>query len=145
MTTLMVIAHAPLASALRSCAAHVFPDEGESILVLDVEAGQSPDAVLEAAQLVLGAHAPALILTDIFGATPANTASKLADGNRCKVLAGVNLPMLLRALTYRNEPLDVLLEKAMTGGAQGILPVDLTTHQKQAKRAHDPREHHYQQ
>ena len=55
MTTLMVIAHAPLASALRSCAAHVFPDEGESILVLDVEAGQSPDAVLEAAQLVLGA------------------------------------------------------------------------------------------
>ena len=95
--------------------------------------------------MVLGANAPALILTDILGATPANTASKLADGNRCKVLAGVNLPMLLRALTYRNEPLDVLLEKAMTGGAQGILPVDLTTPQKQAKRAHDPREHHYQQ
>jgi len=68
-----------------------------------------------------------IILTDIMGATPANVATKLAHlpeyEGRVRVLAGVNLPMLMRAIAYRAEPLDTAIQKAMHGGQQGIIPI----------------------
>ena len=62
-----------------------------------------------------------LILTDIFGATPANIALKLLEPGRIEGVAGVNLPMLLRALTYREKGMETLLAKAVGGGRDGIL------------------------
>ena len=62
-----------------------------------------------------------LILTDIFGATPANIALKLLEPGRIEGVAGVNLPMLLRALTYRERGMDVLLTRAIAGGRDGVL------------------------
>ena len=62
-----------------------------------------------------------LILTDVYGATPSNIAARAA-GFRGKVegIAGVSLPMLVRALTYRNEPLRTVVAKAMSGGVEGV-------------------------
>ena len=65
-----------------------------------------------------------LILTDAFGATPGNVAAQLAASERVAVLAGVNLPMLLRAVCYRGGPLEEVAEKALAGGRQGMLQVD---------------------
>jgi len=65
-----------------------------------------------------------LVLTDIYGATPSNIASRLLEPGRVEGLAGVNLPMLIRALTYREEPLAQLLEKALTGATEGVLRMD---------------------
>ena len=59
------------------------------------------------------------MLTDIFGATPCNVAQKLVDGVRSRLITGVNLPMLLRAVSYRHEPLDALVSRAVTGGTAG--------------------------
>ncbi|MCY1226979.1 PTS system, mannose/fructose/sorbose family, IIA component [compost metagenome] len=73
----------------------------------------------------------ALVLTDIFGATPANIAARLAEPGRVRVLAGVNLPMLVRAICYRTEKLDQLVNKALAGGSQGVLQVGTTTVQNQ--------------
>jgi len=61
-----------------------------------------------------------LILTDMLGATPANIASCLAAQPSVRVLAGVNLPMLVRAVCYRTTPLDLLVEKALAGAANGV-------------------------
>lgn len=66
----------------------------------------------------------ALILTDVFGATPCNVAQKLADGVRVKVVTGVSVPMLWRALGYANEPLDSLVARALAGAMQGTMQVD---------------------
>jgi phosphotransferase system HPr (HPr) family protein len=71
------------------------------------------------------------VLTDIFGATPANIAARLAEPGRVKVLAGVNLPMLVRAICYRTEKLDQLATKALAGGAQGVLQIGTTAVQNQ--------------
>ena len=60
-----------------------------------------------------------LVLADVFGATPCNVAQRLVDGVRSRLVAGVNVPMLLRALCYRNEPLDALVQRAVTGGTAG--------------------------
>lgn len=126
-TTILIIAHAPLAAALRECALHVFPDCAESLYAVDVVADASPDAVVAHARSLLhsgGAERPVLVLTDVFGATPCNMAQKLVAARAdARLVSGVNLPMLLRALSYRSEPLDVLVQRAVVGGTQGVMQV----------------------
>jgi PTS system mannose-specific IIA component len=79
-----------------------------------------------------------LVLADMFGATPCNVAQRLVDGARTRLLTGVNLPMLLRAVTYRHEPLEQLVARALAGGTQGVIQVAGTAPQNQARRApHD--------
>ena len=62
-----------------------------------------------------------LVMTDIFGATPANIAMKLLKPGKIEGIAGVNLPMLLRALTYRDKGMETLLTKAIAGGRDGVI------------------------
>jgi len=86
-----------------------------------------------------------LMLTDIFGATPCNVAMKLMDGATCKLIAGVNLPMLMRAMTYRNETLEILVSRATAGGIQGVMPVAVTAPQNQTLKTYDKNKHDHQQ
>ena len=147
MNGIVVIAHAPLASALRQCVLHVFPDAASALMALDVPAHQPPDETLAQARVLaqqLGSE-HVLVLTDLFGATPCNVALRLVDGVRSRLLAGVNLPMLLRAVTYRHESLDMLVSRALAGGTQGIIPVAVTAPQNQTRRAHDQNHHDHQQ
>ncbi|MDF0678554.1 MAG: hypothetical protein P0107_05830 [Nitrosomonas sp.] len=64
-----------------------------------------------------------LILTDIFGATPANIARKQIRIGRIECLAGLNLPMLLRAVQYRHQPLPQLIDKILVGGRESIFQI----------------------
>lgn len=135
MAGLLVIAHAPLASALRTVAQHVYPDCAASLLALDV----APDMSIESAHLqareLLEQLQPkeVLILTDVFGATPCNVAQRLADGARVKVVTGINVPMLWRALCYSGESLDSLVSRALSGAAQGAMQVSPSRPQNQAR------------
>ncbi len=147
MNHIVIIAHAPLASALHACALHVFPDCDAYVVALDVQPNTPPEETSAQARTMLSQrHASGiLILTDIFGATPSNVARALTDGVTTKLITGVNLPMLLRAITYRHESLDALVERALAGGAQGVMQVAVTAPQNQAPKKHDPDHHHHQQ
>jgi len=121
---ILIIAHAPLAEALRQCALHVFPDARDAVAAIDVQADDAPEITLAQAQTALqalGGAGPTLVLTDVVGATPANVAQKLVEGHDARLVAGVNLPMLLRSICYRQEPLDALVARAVSGGAQGVV------------------------
>lgn len=65
-----------------------------------------------------------LVLTDQYGSTPSNIAAKLKPENRIRVIAGLNLSMLIRVLNYPDMDLDQLAEKALTGGRDGIIEVE---------------------
>lgn len=141
MIGVLIIAHAPLASALAQCASHVYacdPTRAESKLrVLDVPAGADVVSLVAQARALLAevdAGAGVLVLTDALGATPGNVAAQLSDPPRVVVVAGVNLPMLLRALCYRDGPLADLAEKAIAGGMQGVMQVVATPVQNQNLR-----------
>jgi mannose PTS system EIIA component len=85
MAGILIIAHAPLASALRDCAAHVYCGQPPRLAAIDVAADADPAAVLAEAQRSLASVCEdngALVLTDIFGATPANIAARLAWPSR---------------------------------------------------------------
>lgn len=144
---IFIIAHAPLASALRQCVLHVFPDAATSLAVFDVQPNMPTDETLAAARMTLALlNTPStLILTDLFGATPCNIAQKMADGVNSKLITGVNLPMLLRAVTYRQEAMDALVARVLAGGTQGVMQVAVTAPQNQKRRPHDQNDHDYQQ
>jgi len=72
-----------------------------------------------------------LVLTDAFGATPGNIAAQLNQPGKVAVVAGINLPMLLRVLCYREGTLAESAEKAVSGGTQGVLQVAATSVQNQ--------------
>jgi len=137
--SLLIIAHAPLASALRQCVLHVFPDGEDCIAAIDIRSDLPFAELLEESSRAL-ARLPGeqtLVLTDVFGATPCNVAQKLVDGVQSRLVAGVNLPMLLRAMTYRGEPLEALIARAMAGGTQGVMQVATAAPQNQARKKHD--------
>jgi mannose PTS system EIIA component len=144
---IFIIAHAPLASALRQCVLHVFPDAGTSLAVLDVQPNMPADETVASARMTLSMlNTPfTLVLTDLFGATPCNVAQKLVDGVSSKLITGVNLPMLMRAVTYRQESIDALVARALAGGTQGVMQVAVTAPQNQKRRPHDQSDHDYQQ
>ena len=130
MAGILIIAHAPLASALKEFAKHVYGEVPSRLVAVDVMAHEDAkitlDRAVEAAHTISSENG-LLVLTDIMGATPANVANRLAhkaefDG-RVRVIAGVNLPMLMRAISYRADSLDSAMQKAMHGGQQGIIPI----------------------
>ncbi|WP_372657933.1 PTS sugar transporter subunit IIA [Hydrogenophaga sp.] len=142
MNGIFIIAHAPLASALRQCVLHVFPDCGDAVQALDVMPNMPPEETLAQARILMrqSGMPQTLVVTDMFGATPCNVAQKLIDGVHSKLIAGVNLPMLLRTVSYRHESLEALISRAMIGATQGVIQVAVTAPQNQARRARNDQE-----
>jgi PTS system mannose-specific IIA component len=141
MVGILLIAHAPLAAALAAAAAHVYacaPERaGAQLRVFDVQPdSDTPANVAHARALAreLDTGSGVLVLTDTFGASPGNVATQLAEPGRVAVIAGVNLPMLLRALCYRDGTLAEATEKALAGGTQGVMQVASTSVQHQGLR-----------
>jgi PTS system ascorbate-specific IIA component len=138
MAGLLIIAHAPLASSLRAVVAHVFPNE-TGIEAVDVSGDTSPEQVEKVAREAMAniADPEILVLTDVFGATPCNAAMRLADGVHVRVVAGVNVPMLWRAVAHRRNPLLAVAERAVSGAVQGIMQLAPTRPQTQTSRSGD--------
>jgi PTS system ascorbate-specific IIA component len=66
-----------------------------------------------------------LVFSDIYGATPCNLACKVLAPGRVEVVSGVNLPMLVRAFTYRTKGMETMIKKAISGGCEGVLRVEV--------------------
>ena len=64
-----------------------------------------------------------LVFSDIYGATPCNLASKLLVPGHVEVVAGVNLPMLVKTLAYRALPIEQVLARAKDAGEQGQIDI----------------------
>ena len=138
MAGLLIIAHTPLASSLRAVVAHLFPNDS-GIEAVDVTADQSPEQVEVVARraMVAVADPEVLVLTDVFGATPCNAAMRLADGAHVRVVAGVNVPMLWRAVAHRKSPLAAVAERAVAGAVQGVMQLAPSRPQTQTSRSGD--------
>ena len=91
--------------------------------VLEVRAVQAHEVLItQGAKMIerLDAGGGVLILTDAFGSTPSNIANKLS-GDRIAVVAGVNLPMLVRIFNYPKLDLQSMVRSAVEGGQRGII------------------------
>jgi len=133
MTAVLIVAHAPLASALLAVARHVYPECSEGLAAVDVLATDDLSAVELSVRVALARfdESDVLILSDVFGATPCNAAMQAADGTRVRVVTGVNVPMLWRTLCYTSDSLESLVSRAVVGASQGVMQVAGTRPQNQ--------------
>ena len=124
MIGLFLITHTSYGESLIQCACHVLNKRPQQLIQLGVAIQDDPLDLLPLARDMLklvDAGQGVLVMTDIYGATPANLAMKLLEPGRVEGLAGVNLPMLLRALTYRDKDMATLLSRATAGGRDGVI------------------------
>lgn len=127
MIGILLLTHAPLGSAFIDAAAHVFRARPERLEAIDVRADQDVGEVCSIAGDAirrLDDGTGVLVITDVMGGTPSNCTLKLCSPGHVEVIAGISLPMLLRALTYRHDTLDVTVEMALAGGQGGAVRVD---------------------
>ncbi|QDF99200.1 PTS fructose transporter subunit IIA [Azoarcus sp. DD4] len=126
MIGIFLITHGTLGEALIQCACHVLNKRPVQIMQLGVSAQDDPLDLLPVAREMLDwtdTGDGVVILTDIYGATPSNIATKLLQAGRVEGIAGVNLPMLLRVLTYREKDITTLVQRAVSGGCDGVIHI----------------------
>lgn len=128
MVGILIVAHGTLGESFIHCASHVLGSRPVRLMQIGVTIHDNPQVILpQALKLVrsLDQGDGVLVLSDIYGATPCNIASRLIVPGKVEVIAGVNLPMLVRALTYRDEPLETLVTKALSGGSEGVIHLNM--------------------
>jgi mannose PTS system EIIA component len=119
---ILLLTHGRLGEALVECARHVLggalPDQ---LAILSAGQDEPVDEVEARARQLLATldqGGGVLVLTDLLGATPARVAARLIDPGKIEALSGVSLPMVLRAINYRNRLLDALVKKALLAGTE---------------------------
>ncbi|RPI42801.1 MAG: PTS sugar transporter subunit IIA [Betaproteobacteria bacterium] len=124
MIGILIIAHGTLGESLLHCASHILGSRPRQLAQIGITPEDDPQLVLPLAIRLtrsLDSGSGVLVLTDIFGGTPSNVAASLLVPGKVEGASGVNLPMLIRALTYRNESLAIVVEKALSGGTEGVV------------------------
>jgi PTS system ascorbate-specific IIA component len=126
MIGILIIAHGTLGESLIHCASHVLNKRPTRLRQLGITAQDDPVLLLPQARMLvkeLDDGTGVLILSDMYGGSPSNIAAKLLVPGRVEGVAGVNLPMVIRALTYRDRPLATLITKAVSGGCEGVVRI----------------------
>jgi mannose PTS system EIIA component len=139
MIGILLVAHDQLGQSLVDAVTHVLGARPPQFEVFSVAATDDPLALLPKARAAVGALDTGdgvAILSDIYGATPCNLAAKLANAGKVEVIAGVSLPMLVRAFTYRTRGMDTFVKKAVSGGCEGVLHVEPKRHAAPRNRDH---------
>ncbi|CAB1277270.1 PTS sugar transporter subunit IIA [Candidatus Nitrosacidococcus tergens] len=125
MVSILLITHDNIGLALLDSVSDVLEHRPQQLELLRVTRASNLDTLQAQAQSLvnslLNRGDGVLILTDMYGSTPSNIACRLVKKNHIQVVSGLNLPMLIRVLNYPELSLDELTDKAVSGGAQGIL------------------------
>jgi mannose PTS system EIIA component len=124
MIGILLITHGSLGESLIQCACHVLNRRPPQLLQLGVSGQDDPLDALPLARRLLSlvdSGDGVVILSDILGAPPANIAAKLLEPGRIEGVAGANLPMLLRTITYRERNMETLVKKAVAGACEGVV------------------------
>ncbi|MDB5810330.1 MAG: ptsL [Betaproteobacteria bacterium] len=128
MIGILLITHGTLGESMIHCACHVLNKRPPRLKQLGVTAQDDPMLLLPQARALtkeLDEGAGVLILSDMYGGTPSNLASKLVAPGKIEAVAGVSLPMLIRVLTYRDRDLQTIVTKAISGGCEGVIRVPM--------------------
>lgn len=124
MIGILIIAHERLGESLIECATHMLGERPQQLHALAVKSSDEPDTLLQQAQAIateIDSGDGVLVLSDIYGGTPCNIATRLVGCKHSQGISGLNLPMLIGALSYRHLPFDDCLSKAMHSGQECVV------------------------
>ena len=124
MIGLLILAQRDIGKGLILAVEHVLGRRPEQLDAFPVNYDQPPETLMRALRPYverLDSGDGVIMLADIYGATHINAACRLLQPNRVELIAGVNLPMLIRILNYRTLALPEVVDKALSGGREGIV------------------------
>ena len=128
MIGILIVAHGAFGESLIHSASHVLGRRPLYLRQVGVTVHDDPDAIIPVAQDLirfLDQGRGVLVMTDIYGATPSNIGARVLEPGRVEGISGVNLPMLIKALTHREEcTLEELVGKAIAGAGEGIVRME---------------------
>lgn len=129
MIALLIMTHETLGQAYTQLAAHFFGEIPPNVRIVGANGADTPQVLVERAQALLmqmNNEDGTLVLTDIFGATPCNTAQKLIDNDKMLMVTGLNAPMMVKAIQYASKGLDVhtLANEVKQAAINGIMIID---------------------
>lgn len=131
MVHIIIIAHAKIGNSFVSCLEDMLARKIENLSVIEVKKEQSGCEVFAKTKAIIDkliVKHEVLILTDIFGATPSNIAKLFVNNDKVALIHGLNLPMLMRAISYANKDLHECVTKALDGAKNGIICIDNNIH-----------------
>ncbi len=119
---ILIITHNNIGLSLYEAVTSVIGKTPLPTKLLSVSQDSDPEKLLQQARQQieeLDEGQGVLVLTDMYGSTPSNIACKLAN-NQVNIVAGINLPMMLRVMNYPQLNLSQLANKAVSGGHEGV-------------------------
>ena len=123
MIGLVLVTHGRLAVEFRSALEHVVgPQKQIEAITIgpDDDVDQSRNQIIDAVKRVDSGQGVA-ILTDMFGGTPSNLAISVMESGRVEVIAGMNLPMLIKLSGARKgDDMALALQEAQMAGRKYI-------------------------
>jgi PTS system ascorbate-specific IIA component len=123
-TGLLLITHGNLGQDMLDVATAILGGCPLAVQAIAVNSNSDPDRIFEEAGRIceqLDHGDGVLVLTDLFGSTPSNIATRLLERHNVNVISGASIPMLLRVLNYPRLGLDELGEKAVSGAHDGVI------------------------
>jgi PTS system ascorbate-specific IIA component len=123
-TGLLLITHGSLGQDMLDVATAILGGCPLEVKALAVHSNSDPDEVYEKASRAcaeLDHSEGVLVLTDLYGSTPSNIATRLIERHNVNVISGASIPMLLRVMNYPRLSLDELGEKAVSGAHDGVI------------------------
>ncbi|MDQ5920263.1 MAG: mannose system component [Pseudomonadota bacterium] len=126
MVNILVIAHSEIANSFAYCVEHILNKRVDNLHILAVKKAEDTDSILARARELIDKikhdyNDEVLILSDLFGATPCNIAQRLVEKDKIELISGLNLPMLIRAISYAKNKLSDVVKKSLEGAVSGIV------------------------
>jgi len=126
--SLLIITHDNIGESLVDTAISMLGVSPLHVDTIGVKSNQNPDDILAEAIKLIKNNKSTLVLTDMYGSTPSNIACHLHEQGSVSIISGINLPMLVRVLNYPRLALDELVNKALSGGKDGVLTCNMEQH-----------------
>jgi mannose PTS system EIIA component len=123
MNGILLLTHKGIAEGLLACVKHVYGSYPDYVEYCTIQGGnaEAQTRVQAHIETMKQHYTHILILTDLYGASPSNMATQHLQPDTIVAISGVNAPMLLRAISYHEEPFASLCEKTIEGGIRGIM------------------------
>lgn len=123
MLGVVLVTHGNLAAEFIAATEHVVGPQDQMLAICihaDSDMEKMRAAILKAAKEVNTGDG-VVLLTDMFGGTPSNLAISVMEQEKVEVIAGVNLPMLIKLVSLRKtEPLSEAVLRAQEAGRKYI-------------------------
>ena len=123
MIGILLVTHGEIGKSLIDCAAHILDNYPISVESLSINSNNDlhkySDIIQKKIQNLDSGHG-VLIMTDIYGATPCNLLNKFIEENKVQVVTGINLPMLIKAISDRKDNINTLLNDSIECAKKNI-------------------------